>query len=123
MKKYLVLIIAVILTSCADKKENNHTYFGGKIINPKSDYVLLYKTNKLLDSIKLTQKNTFMCKLKNIKPGLYFFKHGVEHQYVYLEPKDSLLIRLNTWGFDESLVFSGTSAEKNTQNLKVSFKM
>ncbi len=32
---------------------------------------------------------------------------------MYLEPKDSLLIRLNTWNFDETLVFSGRGAEKN----------
>lgn len=113
MNKYLLLILSILLANCASKDKDNYTYFGGKIINPKSDFVLLYKKHKLIDSIKLTNKNTFMSKLKNIKPGLYFFKHGLEHQYVYLEPKDSLLIRLNTWGFDESLVFSGTSSEKN----------
>ena len=113
MNKYLFLIVSLVITSCASKKEDSYTYFGGKIINPKSDYVLLYQTNKVIDSIKLTDKNTFSTKLKNIKPGLYFFKHGIEHQYVYLEPKDSILLRLNTWGFDESLVFSGNGAEKN----------
>jgi len=113
MNKYLIIILSIVLTNCSTKKENSYTYFGGKIINPKSDYLLLYKTHKVIDTLKLTNKNTFMSKLKNITPGLYFFKHGLEHQYVYLEPKDSLLIRLNTWGFDESLVFSGIGAEKN----------
>lgn len=113
MNKYLILIISILLAKCASKEENNYTYFGGKIINPKSDYVLLLKEHKVIDSIPLTKENTFMSKLKNISPGLYFFKHGLEHQYVYLEPKDSLLVRLNTWGFDESLVFSGTNAYKN----------
>ncbi len=114
MNKFLFLTISIILANCNSKKEDALTYFGGKIINPKSDFVILYKEHKVIDTIKLTQQNTFMSKLKNISSGLYFFKHGLEHQYVYLEPKDSLLIRLNTWGFDESLVFSGSeNSERN----------
>jgi hypothetical protein len=32
---------------------------------------------------------------------------------MYLEPKDSLLLYLNTWDFDESIIFSGKGSAKN----------
>ncbi len=113
MSKYLVPFLFLVLASCSSTKEDKYTYFGGKIINPKSKYVVLYKNESIIDSIKINKNNTFMSKLENIKAGLYYFKHGVEHQYVYLEPKDSLLLRLNTWDFDESLVFTGNNADRN----------
>lgn len=113
MNKYLIPFLFLLVAGCSSTKKEKYTYFGGKIINPKSKYVILYKNNEVIDSIKINKNNRFISKLKNIKPGLYFFKHGIEHQYVYLEPKDSLLLRLNTWDFDESLVFTGTHADRN----------
>src|SRR5690606_1770533 len=44
---------------------------------------------------------------------LYHFDHHPELQYVYLERGDSLMIRLNTEDFDESLIFSGKGEEIN----------
>ncbi|MDG2193514.1 MAG: hypothetical protein P8K77_01405 [Polaribacter sp.] len=89
------------------------TYFGGKIINPKTNFILLYNQDKVIDSLLLDDDNKFIGEYERFKEGLYYFKHGPEYQYVYIEPKDSLLIRLNTWDFDESLVFSGKGADKN----------
>ncbi len=89
------------------------TYFGGKIINPKSKDVYFYKNNQLLDSTQLDFKNKFLFKFDSLKVGLYTFKRGNEIQFLFLEPSDSLLLRLNYWDFDESLVFSGKGAEKN----------
>ncbi len=113
--KHLYLsIIAVVLLSCTNKNtENSIVHFGGQIINPKSDKVYLYKNDKVLDSSKLNINNKFLIKLDTFSQGLYTFKHGNEYQWLYLEPNDSLLIRLNTWDFDESLVFSGKGAERN----------
>ncbi len=113
MYKYYIILTYIFFVSCKKTSQDSTTYFGGKIINPKCDYVVLFKQSKVLDTIKFTANNRFMTKLTNIKSGLYLFKHGVEHQYVYLEPNDSVLIRLNTWGFDESLRFSGVGANKN----------
>ena len=90
-----------------------YTYFGGKIKNPKDDYVFLTKGKKVLDSAKLDNHNKFSFKIDSLDLGLYMFKHGAEFQYLYLEPKDSLLIYLNTWDFDESLIFSGKGSGKN----------
>jgi hypothetical protein len=114
MIKYIVPLLSIFIISCNDVKKENYTYVGGKIINPKSDFITLHDHyEELIDTVKLKSDNTFTGAFKNIKSGLYLFKHGTEFQYVFLEPQDSLLIRLNTWDFDESLVFSGSNAEKN----------
>lgn len=89
------------------------TYFGGKIINPKSEFVLLYHQETLIDSLFLDENDKFMGAFKDFKENLYTFKHGNEFQHVYVSPQDSILIRLNTWDFDETLVFSGQGADKN----------
>ena len=109
----LVLFFVVVFAGCSGKIEKNTTYFGGKIINPKSKFVILYGNEVALDTFFLEEDNSFLGTLESINEGLYYFKHGSEHQYVYIEPKDSILIRLNTWDFDESLVFSGKGAERN----------
>jgi len=108
---YLLFFIAFM--SCTENTEiEDATYFGGEIINPKDDFVLLYKDETLIDSIPLDNKNRFLYKLKDFIPGLYHFNHK-EYQYVYIEPKDSIIFRLNTIDFDESLTFSGKGAHKN----------
>ncbi|MCF6348127.1 MAG: hypothetical protein L3J20_07500 [Flavobacteriaceae bacterium] len=112
--KYLYLLFSITLfLSCKGREESSITYFGGQIINPKSDQVFLYKGEQLLDSVKLTSNHKFLFIIDSLALGLYTFIHGPELQYLYLEPTDSLLIRLNTWDFDESLVFSGKGAERN----------
>lgn len=113
--KYLVsIIIALLIFSCKTaKKEDNTTYFGGKIINPQSKYVLFLKNNDVKDTLFLDENNLFLGSFENLTEGLYSFIHGAEFQNIYLEPRDSLLVRLNTWDFDESLVFSGKGSVKN----------
>lgn len=111
--RYLVPFILLITVFGCKTKENKATYFGGKILHPKSNNVILFDFEKAIDTIYLKDDNTFLGKIDSLKEGLFYFKHGPEHQYIYLEPQDSLLLRLNTWDFDESLVYSGTSAAKN----------
>ncbi len=89
------------------------TYFGGQIINPKDSHVYLYKKDVLVDSVALDNDNKFLIELENVEEGLYNFKHSPEYQYVYIKPQDSVLIRLNTIEFDESLVFTGNGAGLN----------
>jgi len=113
MKYFFTLFSFLLLVSCHEQEEKKITHFGGQIINPKSDQVFIYKGEQLLDSAYLNHNNKFLMELDSISLGLYKFKHGPETQYLYLEPKDSLLIRINTWDFDESLVFSGKGAERN----------
>ncbi len=113
MTKYLVTLILIIFIGCKESKTSKSTSFGGKIINPKCSYVTLSDNYDFNDTIYLKKDNSFLSSYKEFKDGLYFFRHGPEHQYVYLESNDSLLLRLNTWNFDESLVFSGENAERN----------
>lgn len=94
------------------KKE--FTYFGGQIVNPKSDTIVLYKNDIPLDTAYLDENNHFLFKFEdNFTGGLYYFFNQPEYQNIILEEGDSLLFRLNTLDFDESLVFSGKGAKKN----------
>ena len=94
-------------------------YLGGEIINPKNNVVVLYNTEgEVLDSLRLDANNRFLHKISDLKPGLYSITHGGEYQLVLLEPNDSLLFRLNTYDFDESLVFTGKGAKKNNYLIK-----
>lgn len=111
---FLLQICAIsIVISCDSTDKESATYFGGKIINPKSKNVVLYSMEKVIDTFLLDENQKFIGKIENAKEGLYYFIHGNENQYIYLEPKDSLMLRLNTWDFDESLVFAGIGAERN----------
>jgi len=107
------IFILISLISCQTSVKNNTTYFGGKIINPKSNNVVLYSMEQVVDTFLIDENNKFIGELKNANEGLYYFVHGNENQYIYLEPKDSLMLRLNTWDFDESLVFAGNGADRN----------
>jgi len=109
--KYFYLSIIIALTySCSHAPTS--AYFGGEIVNPTTDYVHLYWNNTVIDSAKLNENNRFAFQLENLKEGLYHFDHN-EYQYIILEKGDSLMVRLNTLDFDESLVFTGEGAIKN----------
>ncbi len=108
---YLFFLVAFI--ACTEKNSTEDaTYFGGKIINPKNNYVLLFKDEVLIDSIQLDENDRFLYQFKNFSPGLYNFNHE-EYQYVFIEPQDSIIFRVNTIGFDESLTFTGRGSDKN----------
>lgn len=108
------LLSMLVLTGCDySGGKDTVTFFGGKIKNPKDDYVYFSKGMEVLDSARLDVNNKFSFQLDSLELGLYTFKHGAEFQYLYLEPQDSLLLYLNTWDFDESLIFSGKGSAKN----------
>ena len=105
--------VLFLFAGCNTAKNSDITFFGGKIKNPQGKYVYFSKDEKVIDSAKLNKENRFSFQLDSIKTGLYSFSHGPEFQYLYLEPQDSLLIYLNTWDFDESLIFSGKGSAEN----------
>ena len=51
----LVLFFVVVFAGCSGKIEKNTTYFGGKIINPKSKFVILYGNEVALDTFFLEE--------------------------------------------------------------------
>ena len=71
------------------------------------------KDSKVLDTIILNPDNTFFKKFDSLTPGLYSFKHEPEYQYIYFDKNDSLMVRVNTQDFDESITFCGRGDEKN----------
>lgn len=108
-------IVILSLTSCNKEfKDDNYTaYFGGEILNPNNRYVLLLKDNEVIDSILLDDKNRFFKKFDSLAPGMYTFRHEPEYQYIYFDKNDSIMLRLNTKEFDNSLVFCGRGDQKN----------
>ncbi|TXE15202.1 hypothetical protein FUA26_01470 [Seonamhaeicola algicola] len=117
MKFYLCSILSLLVVfGCknnSEKAKENYAYFGGEVINPNARFVTLTDSEHHTDTIKLDGRNRFLYKIDNLKKGVYTFKHGGEFQTVLLEPEDSVLVRLNTLEFDESLVFTGNGAKKN----------
>ncbi|NER13352.1 hypothetical protein GWK08_07880 [Leptobacterium flavescens] len=114
MRYLLLAFFTLIACSCTSEKTSSVAYFGGEIINPNDSYVVLYKNDEVIDSVELDENNRFFIQLEEgYKEGLYHFVHRPEEQYVLIEKGDSILIRLNTLDFDESLVFTGRGAEKN----------
>ncbi len=121
MRSFLFILFSIVFASffqgcqSVDSSTNKSAFFGGEIINPTTNYVLFYKqqAQNNADTIFLDKYNRFAYKVDSIKENLYYFKHNRESQIVLLKESDSILLRLNTIEFDESLVFSGTGAKKN----------
>ncbi|WP_425237354.1 transaldolase [Ulvibacterium sp.] len=114
MHKHLLYLFLFLLVGCSvTEKKSENVFFAGEVVNPTSKYIILYKGENSIDSAQLDANNRFSLELDSPENGLYHFKHSPEFQYVYLEKGDSLLIRLNTMDFDESLVFSGSGSEIN----------
>jgi len=114
MNKTLLYFIIFTLAACNTKeKKTSAVFFGGEIVNPTSEYVVLFKGDVVLDSAYLDENNRFSFKLDSVDEGLHHFYHYPEEQYVFIERGDSLQLRLNTVDFDESLVFSGSNEQVN----------
>ncbi|WP_246073291.1 TlpA family protein disulfide reductase [Formosa sediminum] len=97
-------------------------FLGGEIINPSNNYVVISKENNVLDTVTLDNNNRFLYKINPIDPGLYTFSHGGEIQMIFLEPTDSIVLRLNNLDFDESLVFTGHGAKENNYLINMFLK-
>ncbi|MFD2824569.1 thioredoxin-like domain-containing protein [Lacinutrix iliipiscaria] len=124
-----ILLIALTFNSCKKDitvKEGDYAFIGGEIINPSDNKIILSKSNTIIDTILLDKQNRFLYKINNLEPGLYAFKlqayYGVEFQLALLEPKDSIMLRLNTIDFDESLVYTGIGAKKNNYLINMFLK-
>ena len=114
-----VLLFMTYGCNSGNGEQGDYAYIGGEIINPKNKSVVLYNTKgKVLDSITLDSNNRFIHKVNDLETGLYTVTHGGEYQMVLLEPNDSIMFRLNTYDFDESLVFTGNGAKKNNYLIK-----
>jgi peroxiredoxin len=114
--KILSLLLFILsFCSCFNKNGDGAyvAYFGGEIINPNNPYVLFCKDNIVIDSIKLDKNNRFFIKFDSLAPGMYTFKHEPEYQYVFFDKNDSIMVRVNSRDFDNSVAFCGRGDIKN----------
>ena len=110
---FIFFLIFIFLTGCEKHEETTHSYLGGEIINPKDTKLTVFKSNSIIDTIRLDSENRFLSKIQSTESGFYGFSHGNEYQLILVEPNDSITIRVNTLDFDESLSFSGVGSKKN----------
>ena len=112
---FFCLIITLFFCSCKDEnKSSNDTYFGGTIKNRNSDFVTVRDVNNnLVKRFQLDQSGQFIHKFENFEPGIYTFYDSKEAQSFFIEKGDSLIFRLNTIDFDESLVYTGIGSKEN----------
>ncbi len=113
---YILFLTSLSLITCKKEQDicnQTRAYIGGEIINPISKHLLLMKSQKVIDTITLDKYNRFSYELLDFTPGIYNFFDGHEVQFMIVQPNDSLLFRLNTIEFDESLVFTGRGAREN----------
>lgn len=116
MKQLIVLVLLTTAFHSCKSNDNScgKAFFGGEIINPTSEYVIFHDDlSSNVDTLYLDADNRFSHTVATLTPGLYSFVHGGEYQIAILEPNDSIMIRLNTYDFDESLVFTGKGSKKN----------
>lgn len=115
MKLYFSILCLALVAFVGCKKTNktNNAFLGGEIINATDNFIVLSMEDKVIDTINLDKTNRFKYKVENLKAGFYTIKYGDETQIVLLEPSDSIMLRVNTFEFDESLVFTGVGAKKN----------
>ena len=112
-KTFILIIIAFPFVSCENDINNNSIFFGGQIINPSSNYLILHKNNSTIDCLLLDSNNKFKKNFENLDPGIYKLEHIPEYQTIFLEPGDSMWVRVNALDFKQSIVFSGKGSSKN----------
>ncbi|TJY36036.1 thioredoxin-like domain-containing protein [Pontimicrobium aquaticum] len=125
MKQLIVFLLVIITLFSCNTNENTcgKAFIGGEIINPNNNYVTLYRDASPIDTVYLDKNNRFSYQIETLNPGLHSFRHDGEYQVVIIEPNDSIMIRLNTIDFDESLVFSGKGSKKNNYLINMFLKL
>ncbi len=109
---FLICLLAIVSCNSNDSQNPDTVWIGGEIINPKTDFVVISKDHCIMDTVKLDRNNFFLYESKDMPTGLYSFQH-YEYQIFFVEPGDSLMLRVNTVDFDESLSYTGKGAENN----------
>ena len=113
MYKKFLLIFSFILTTISCGFDDNSTYLVGKILKKTNDKISILKDQVVLNEAVISNDGDFTMVIDSVQDGLYNFNHLPEFQYILLEKKDSLVLRLNAVDFDESLVFTGKGSSKN----------
>ena len=124
MKPILLLFGLLIFLGCQTTvKETKPVFVGGDIINPSNNYVILYDTQSNIDTLYLDDDNRFYHHFSNFKPGIHSLVHGGKYQSILLEENDSIMMHVNTYDFDESIVYNGIGAKKNNYLINLLLKL
>lgn len=112
---YKFSLFLVVLSSFAHAQTAILT---GRIANAVGDSVFVsHYDMTLLEEVfqgaALSPEGAFALQLTPQENGEHYFKHGTERTKIRLHAGDSLHLRLDYLQFDESLVFTGTSAAIN----------
>ena len=110
MKKLSLLLVAIIVASCANEPKDYVT-LSGKITDKSSDSVVV-RTRTFSKTIAVNEDGTFSDTLK-VETGVYNFYDGNESTSIFLKNGYDLNITLDTKEFDESIIYSGSGAESN----------
>ncbi|MDO5105700.1 thioredoxin [Capnocytophaga sp.] len=113
MNRLLLLLLPVVfMLSCSDN-DKDITFFKGYFPNAKDSIIVLYHNDKPIDTAQLNTSKKALFKLKIDDPKLYYFEIDNNYQYLYLEPKDSVVVFANTMNFNQSVSFSGKGSVIN----------
>ncbi|SPV25450.1 Uncharacterised protein [Capnocytophaga ochracea] len=81
--------------------------------NAKDSFVVLYSHDTPIDTAYLDKNKTFLFNLNITEGELFNFETDGKYQYVYVEPKDSVVVYANALSFEESISFSGKGSAIN----------
>ncbi|MDO4781623.1 MAG: thioredoxin [Capnocytophaga felis] len=110
----LLLLLPSFLISCKNIKDENRAFLKGFFPNAKDSLVVLYHNNKPVDTVFFNENKKFSLNLEISEAKLYHFEIDNNYQYVFLEPKDSLIISANALNFHQTISFSGRGSAINS---------
>lgn len=109
----ILLATIFIFSSCAKKEEksvNNYSaYFGGVLKKQTHPYILLYKEDKIIDTLRVSSTNTFGKRFDALMPGLYHYRINDRFDFIYIDKNDSITLDFT----QHKPIYKGKGAEKN----------
>lgn len=113
MKNYWLLFAVIGLISCGEKEAEMPADYkiSGEILNYDGDEILLFHTAEKPDTIKLNEDGSFDDNFGLSEPGKIPFQLGRDVGYYYVEPGDSLHIKMDMNSFPSSLDYIGSNPE------------
>ena len=112
MNRLILWVLFSTLIACKGKR-NEPTIISGFFPNAKDSFVVLYSNDTPIDTAYLDKNKTFLFNLNITEGELFNFETDGKYQYVYVEPKDSVVVYANALSFEESISFSGKGSAIN----------
>ena len=107
MKRILLVLITLVILSCADAPKNYAT-ISGKITNQNSDSLVIRK-QAYSKTIEVADDGSFKDTL-NVEPGVYTLYDGREGTSLFLRNGFDIQVTLDTKMFDETVSYAGEGA-------------